>query len=488
MISKRKRAKRLTAIVVTIILMLSLCTNALACTTVIVGKEASDDGSVIISRNEDYAGAWAKRFIVVPRREYKDGEKLKSLYNGFEIERAKVEYKYTAMPDWDLSEGRFYAAGINEYNVSVTATNTHRANEKAEATDPFNKDGIGEPIIVPLLLPRIQTAKDGVDLFGKMIEEYGADGAYGIVIADKNEAWYLEVGSGHRWVAVRVPDDKTLVVANELRIDKVDLSDTSNYKGSKDLITFAEENGLYDKEKEEFDFAKAYGVVGHKANTRRVWWGQHLLTPSVKQNPEDERYPLFTTPDQKVSVKDVMNILRSHMSGTKYDPDTESGKGERAIGVPATVESHVIQLRDDLPEEIAGLQWICFGGQRFNTYLPFYGGITDTPEPYKKGTDVFDEESAYWTFRSVAALGEMDIEKYGKYIAGYWDDYENQLITQQTAIDDAIVKLYKEDKEAALKLINDYCHGIAIKAIEDAKQLKRDVITRMAEHRALENK
>jgi len=488
MIKKTKRAKRLTAIVLTIILVFSLCINALACTTVIVGKKASKDGSVIISRNEDYAGAWAKRFIVVPRSKYKNGEKLKSLYNGFEIERAKVEYKYSAMPDWDPSWGRFYAAGINEHNVSVTATNTHRANEKAEFADPFNKDGIGEPTIIPLLLPRIQTAKEGVDLFGEMIEEYGAEEAYGIVIADKNDAWYLEVGSGHRWVAVRVPDDKTLVVANELRIDKVDLSDTSNYKGSKDLITFAQEKGLYDKEKEEFDFAKVYGVVGHKANTRRVWWGQHLLTPSVKQDPEDERHPLFTTPDQKVGVKDVMNILRSHMIGTKYDPDTESGKGQRAIGVHATVESHVIQLRDNLPDEIAGLQWICFGGQRFSTYLPFYSGITDTPDPYKKGTDVYDEESAYWTFRSVAALAEMDIEKYGKYIASYWDNYENQLIAQQASIDNAIVKLYKEDKESAIKFINDYCHGTAIKAIEDAKKLKKDIITGMAQHRTLESK
>lgn len=249
---------------------------------------------------------------------------FKSTGNGFTYPLPEVSYKYTATPDWDQSEGQFEEAGINEYEVAVSATETTYANEKAMAADPFVEDkGITECSIPSVLLPRIKTAREGVKLIGEIIEIIGAGESFRFAVADPKEAWYIEAGSGHQWVAVRVPDDSYMVTANQLRIGKVDLNDTENYMGSKTLITFAAEKGLYDSSKDgEFNFAKVYGSDTEKDlyyNHSRVWWGQNMLSPSQKQQPGINNYPVFMKPDNKVAVKDVMAVLRSHYNDSDFD-------------------------------------------------------------------------------------------------------------------------------------------------------------------------
>lgn len=454
-----------------------------ACTSVFAGKKATADGSVMVARNEDVSSAWAKHVKVFPRKVHKVGEQQKFV-TGLTVDQPSVSYKYIAVPDWDPSDGPFEEVGINEYGVAISATNSADANEKAIASDPFVDNGVTESVIPSLVLPRAKTAHEGAELLGKYIEKYGSTEANGLAIADKNEIWYLEMGSGHQWVAERVPDNAYLIVANGLRIDNVNLSDTKNFMGSKTLVSYAVENGLVSSNDNSstFDFALAYGDIGQLYNTRREWWGQKTFTPSKVQNADLKRYPLFMIPDQKITPKQVMKFLGSHYEGTPYDPSTSTGKDERAVGVDRTVESHVIQLRSNMPADIANVMWLSLANPEYSVYLPFYQGATDTPAAYKLGNDQYDDQSAYWAFRAPAALAATSPDTLGVGLKNYWNKYENQLIANQNLVEKRATLLYKTDKQKANQYLTKYSNDTAKDAITKAKQLRNGLITDIAGH------
>lgn len=463
-----------------------LSSNVLACTTVVAGKKATADGSVLVARNEDMTSAWTKHFVVKPRTVNKKGEVFKAADNGFEYPLPEISYKYTSTPDWDPSEGYFEEAGINEFQVAVSATESANYNDKAKAADPLVEDGITEASITSVILPRIKTAKEGVVLVGKIIEEKGAGEVFGLTIADPNEAWYVEAGSGHRWAAVRVPDDSYLIAANQLRIGEVNLEDEANFMGSKDLITFASVNGLYDPAKDgSFNFAKAFGTSNDKDNIYnypRVWWGQKLLSPSLNLKQGTNDYPLFAKPDQLLKVKDVMNVLRSHYNGSEFDNNLEKRTKElRPISVNTTMESHVLQLRSTLPNPIGGVHWLALGVPETSVYVPFYSGISETPALYKEGTDVYDTKSAYWAFRAVSALVNSNYLKYAGDVIKTWQDFENKAFEEQALIDEIAKGLYNKDKKQCEKYLTDYSMQKAMEAVSKARELEKDLITKQTE-------
>ncbi|WP_075980375.1 C69 family dipeptidase [Bacillus massilinigeriensis] len=456
---------------------------ASACTSVFAGKKATADGSVLVARNEDVSSAWSKYVKVFPRKIHKTGEKIKFV-NGLTVAQPKVSYKYMAVPDWDPSEGLFEEVGINEYGVTVSATNSADANEKAESSDPFVEKGVTEAVIPTLILPRVKTAREGARLLGSYIEKYGSAEGNGLAIADKNEIWYFEVGTGHQWVAERVPDDAYLIVANGLRIDNVNLSDTKNFMGSVTLVSHAIANGLLqadDKDyKQSFDFAGAYGDLGQKYNTRREWWGQRTFTPSVSQDADLTRYPLFMIPDKKITPKQVMKFLGSHYEGTPYDPSTDTGKDERAVGVDRTVESHVIQLRANMPADIANVMWLSLANPEYSVYLPFYQGIYETPTAYRLGNDQYSDQSAYWAFRAPAALAATNPDSLGVGTKNYWEKYQDQLFAKQSSVEKKATELYKTNKQKGINYINKYSNDTAKDGFTKAKQLRDDIITKIA--------
>lgn len=450
-----------------------------ACTSVLVGKGATADGSVLVSRTEDSSGEWAKHITVVPRTSYKAGDVLKE-YNGLEIPQPKVGYKYTAIPDWDSSEGRFEEAGINEYQVAVSATESVESSEAAQKADPFIEKGIGEFVIPTLLLPRATTARQGVELMGEFIEKYGAAEPFGMSIADPTEVWYLEVGSGHKWVAVRVPDNSYMVVANELRIEQVNLQDTKNYLGSKDLLTFAEQNGLYNPKEGPFVFRKAFGLPDQPSvyNYRRVWWGQATFTPSMKQDAEKKEYPVFMTPDKKIAPTDVMGFFRSHYEGTPYDPMT--GVKERSVNVDQTMESHILQLRSWLPNPVGGVAWISLATPETSTYVPYYSGITGTPEAYRTATDQYDSKSAYWAFRSVNNLVRTNRGSYLPVVLDTWKTFETGIFAKQASIENQAVNYYKQNASKGEKFLTTYTNDLAMSAMQIARELESKIMTELA--------
>lgn len=451
------------------------------CTMIIVGKGATVDGSVLIARNEDYPGNWAKHIIVVPKKTHEEGEVVESA-TGFAAPQVPTTYGYLSLQDWDPTQGRFNAGGINEYQVAVTASTTARQNERAKAADPPVETGIGENIITALVLERAKTAREGVQLVGALVKEYGSSEVFGMAIADPDEAWLLEVGGGHHWVAARVPDDCYAVVPNALRIGEVDFSNEEYFLGSEDLISFAAEYGLFDPASEPFNFAKAYGTARNPStrNWRRVWGAAYFLSPSSDFDPEAKWYPLFMQPDWKISPEDIMAVLRFHYQGTPYDPETPQGKGERAIGISNTLESHVLQVRGWLPNTIGGVAWICLSAPRTSTYVPYYSGITRVPKPYQLGTGEYDDESAYWTFRTVTTLTFTDLAKYEGDVRAAWETLEKRAFILQPVVEKTALELYSLDPELAIEFLTIYSNGLALEALNMAQSLGNDLLTKMA--------
>jgi len=447
------------------------------CTMIVVGKNATADGSIIIARNEDYAGNWAKHLIIVPHQHHSAGEQLCGA-TGFCFPLPQETYRYIAMEDWDTSGGLYHEAGINEKFVAVSATVTTKINSKVEEIDPLVERGVAEDIIATVVLSAASTAREGVLLVGKLVETYGATESFAMAVADPSEAWVIEVVSGHRWVAVRVPDNSYVVYGNELRICRVNLSDPSNFLGSPDLESFAVEKGLWNESKGPLCVAEAYGTEPSPSNYRRVWGIESLFTPSAHLDPEAKVYPYFIEPDKKLSIKDLMQALRYYYAGTPYD--TRFNPNERGVGISRTIESHVIQLRGWMPVEIGGVMWVALSAPRASIYVPFYEGIEELPYEYTIGTDSYDSSSAFWAFRSVANIMFINATKYEPLVREKFDAYENFLIHSQESMESYALMLFGVDRNAALDFLSSYTKSAAEGAVSLARSVFSQLMTDLA--------
>ncbi len=382
--------------------------SASACTTVLVGKNASTDGSTMIARNEDVDTSWAKHYVYHPATSGTNTQ-YRSTDNGFTVDLPTNAQSYTSTPDWQQKKGQdqFGEDGINSSNVAMSATESGTTNKQAQKADPFVKKGISEPSMVDVVLPYATSAKDGVKRLGHIVETKGSAENNGVIFSDKNSIWYMEIGSGHHWAAVRVPNNKYAVIPNQNVIGNVDTK-KSNFMTSKNLPKFVKShhlNGYVNSH--QVNFAQAFGTNNKEDSTYnrpRIWDGQRILTPSKKQSITQKHYAMFMKPDHKISVQKVQQVLGSHFNNTKYDSNGKWVGGYRPINVPTDVESHILQIRPNVPKEMAGVQWLAMASPATSVYVPFYTNVNNTPTSYQKGTDKPDSESAYWTYKMTKVL------------------------------------------------------------------------------------
>jgi dipeptidase len=469
--------------IILLLLFLSFSSAPYArCTFLIAGKEATEDGSILIARNEDLEGGWAKHIVINPVTEYKEGETITSK-NDFVWELPEKTLKYISVQDCLPTYGIYHECAINSEQVAVSATTTARQNEKSKVADPLVEDGVGENIITTLIAQKARTALEGVQMVGQMVETKGASESFGMAIGDPKEVWLLEVGGGHHWVAVKVPDDTYFVGANALRIGEVNLTDHENFCGSADLIDFAIEHQLYDPDcGEPFHFAKAYGTAKdyQVRNYRRVWGGLNYFTPSAQFGSESKHYPLFNKPDEKIGLEDAMNFMRYHYQDTEYDSILVN-PNERGIGTFSTIESHVLQLRDWLPNNLGGVQWIALSTPLASPFIPYYVGIEELPAPYRMGSDQYDDQSAYWAFRTLAILSASNFEGKGQEILEKWHSFEKQQLSIQPYLEETVQQLLENNEhEIGIDLLNQYTNGQCLMALHKAYQLKKDYFTQMS--------
>lgn len=211
----------------------------MSCTTILVGKKASYDGSTIIARDDDSgSGRYdPKKFIAVAPQD--QPRHYRSVLSHVEIDLPDNPCRYSIVPNVLPNRGILAEAGVNEHNVAMSATETIAVNERVLAADPLVElqpaneaadtpeipGGIGEEDIITLVLPYVTTAREGVARLAELLETYGTYESNGIIISDVNEIWYVETIGGHHWIARRVPDDCYATIPNQLGIDDFDFDD-----------------------------------------------------------------------------------------------------------------------------------------------------------------------------------------------------------------------------------------------------------------------
>ena len=455
-----------------------------ACCGFIIGRQLTKDGTTLFGRTEDYpyypnGGKHNKNFVVVDAKNYKEGDQLEDESNGFTYPHAASEMKYTATYDsarGDGSNGAFGEHGFNEAGVSMTSTVTAIPNKKVLKTDPLTEKGIPEAAMLDVVLPRVKSAREGIELLAKVIEEKGSAEGNVVVFADQNETWYMEILSGHQYVAVKVPEDKYAVFANTYYLGHVDLNDKENVIASKDVEKVAKESGNYKTDKDgNFHIAKSYGPEKYAEGDRsRTYAGITLLDPNSKVTYEDDEYELFrspTDPNKKYTLEDAFALQRNrfeHLNG-RFVPDDQIGVKKQgddgsndtvrkdqykyALGNENVIDAHVYQINPNLPKSFGGTLWLGMGPSRNTPYVPFYGNVKDTYKAFKPQTATYDPNSWYWTVWHIDQMAINNQDLFGKSIQNHWKALEEQLIIEQKVSDSKYAAL-KAD-EAAAKAVED---------------------------------
>lgn len=325
-----------------------LSTSALACTGVYVGKDVSDQGTYIIARSEDQAQSdYNKMFMVQPRVENVPGRVILDTATGFEIPLPDTTYKYTYVPDYTRGEDGMYPGSCtNEYGVSITGTVSTSTCDAWREADPFIEPGLREAILAAAVAAVSTTAREAVDVLLEYVDTYGSEEGNTVMINDQDEAWIVEIYSGHHYCAMKMPDDKVAVYGNQNMIGLVDPSATpeDGYIYSDGLFELIDELGLAVKEGDLYHLAKCVSNnTRSDSSNMRNWGGMKLLAPSlVGEYDTNEFYPLFYSPDEKVSVLDVMDIYRNRYEGTELDVNLPGNEGNRVIGTPNSSQIHIL--------------------------------------------------------------------------------------------------------------------------------------------------
>ncbi len=399
-----------------------------SCTAILIGKKATLDGSTIIARDEDgYDGINEKQFLVHLAKTY--DEIFVSKYNGLRVPLHEKGCRWTSTPTADRSQGRWDEQGINEFNVAMSATETEMTNARCLGHDPLVKDGVDEDAMLYLVLPFVKTAREGVKRLGALIEKYGTGESNGIAFSDHDEVWYLETGAGHQWVAQRIPDEAYAIAPNIMCIEEIDFDDPDHFMFASTLRDFVSHHHLNNNLK-GFNFRNIFGTQDEADayyNTPRSWYGQKLFTPSVSQSPTSQNIPFIQYPEKKLAIEDVQFFLSSHYNGTVYDPfgtyasgDDKQQKKFRSIALDRNQSSCILQIRHDVPESFAAIQWLNFGFYAYSPYVPFYTNIEKTPQPYQVADHYVDPQaSAYWRFKTLQVLVEPRYHEFINQVNAY---------------------------------------------------------------------
>ena len=403
----------------------------MACTTILVGKNASYDGSTMIARNDDSGSGHftAKKFTVFQPQDYP--AVYKSVISGVEIPLPGSGLRITAVPNAVEGKGLWAASGVNAANVGMTATETITSNPRVLGADPLVKGGIGEEDIVYLVLPYVRSAREGVRRLGSLLEQYGTYEMNGIAFQDVDEVWWLETIGGHHWMARRVPDDVYVVMPNQLGLDTLDLDDALGEQ--KEFMCSADLRGFIDKYHLDLsldgalnprDAFGSHDDADHVYNTPRGWYMLRYFNPNTFAwdgpdadfTPRSDDLPWCMVPEKKITPEDVKYVLSSHYQGTPYDPYASYGAREnrgvyRSIGINRNDFVALIQLRPDLPADLQAVECVAYASNALNAMVPFYANVETTPAYLAGTTGEVSTDSFYWVSRMIAAMADAS---YGK--------------------------------------------------------------------------
>jgi dipeptidase len=472
--SKMNFCQRVIAGVVVILISVLAAAPCRACFSIVVGKGASTDGCVIVGHNEDDEAPQIVNHYKVPRKSYPPGSRV-SLRNGGSLEQVPRTWAYL----WSEMPGMLFSDSyLNEWGVTVCSDNCPSREDKPQLTD----GGIGY-MLRRLVAERARTAREGVMLAGQLVERFGyIDSGRTYIIADPNEGWLCCVVNGKHWLARRVPDGEVAMVANTYTIRKAALDDAANVLASRDIVEYAKSRGWYDPTGDgPFDFAAAYADPKEAANVDnfgRQWSGLKYVSGAPLQ--PGPRLPFSVVPRQRLSVTDVMRILR-------YDKESESDPAARnspfvcALCSGRTQASFVAQLRKDRPAPIGLVYWVCLASPRTSFYVPFHFGISDflgsyRAESARPTSEAYDRqvqapfttnlEEAFWLFSNFRDKVDDEGPATAAKVRAEAERLEREAAARQPAIENAAAALYETDKTSAAQILENYSKGIYLSCME----------------------
>ncbi|MDR0987963.1 MAG: C69 family dipeptidase [Prevotellaceae bacterium] len=491
-------------------LTLTLCTllaalYGFACTNLIVGKNASADGSTIVSYSADAYGHFGD-LCHYPAALHPKGA-MRAIY------------------EWDTGKylgqipeaARTYnvIGNINEYQLTIAETTF---GGRPELVDTLGLIDYGSLIYIGL--QRARTAREAIKVMTDLVQEYGYySSGESFTVADPNEAWILEMigkGPGVRgavWVAVRIPDDCIAAHANQSRIHRFDMNDKQNCLYASDVISFAREKGYFGGVNKEFSFADAYNPLdfgGRRYCEARVWSFFNLFTtqgteflPYI-QGESDQPMPLYLKPSRKLSVQDIQRAMRDHYEGTPLDISQDFGAGayhapyrlspltfkvdgkeyfnERPISTYQTAWVFVSQMRANLPDAIGGLFWFGTDDANLTVFTPVYCCATQAPECYThvEGADYaqFSWKSAFWVFNWVSNMAYQRYSLLIDDIRTTQTELETTFRQAQEGVEAAAAKLYAQDPAQAKAFLTRYTAMTAQSTLDAWKKLGEFLIVK----------
>ena len=257
---------------------------------------------------------------------------------------------------------------------------------------------------------------------------------------------------------------------------------------SEGLISFAEKNGLYDPKQGKFDFHEAYSHDCKDAdrddftyNYPRVWGIQKLLSPSIKNDVARNTFPVFAKADKEISLQTLRNAFRFHYDGTAHDPYLHNNGKEpyRPVSIFRTTQTHIIQVRPNLPQAIGHITYVALGMADLGVFLPLYQGVKHVPEAYTRGRNTADHESAYWKFRKVMTLGMVNYNAYAPIIKDRYAQLEIENDRLQHDFETQYLVIYKDNPQRANTMLQQFSDHLLHRALDVADQLLNDLFTQM---------
>ena len=476
-----------------LVLVLAVCSlRGEACTNLIVGKNASADGSVIVSYSADDFGSFGYLRHFAAGKHGKGC--MRSVYNwetnnyAGEIEEAAETYNVIG--------------NMNEHQLTITETTFGGRPELVDSTGLLDYGSL-----IYITLQRAKTAREAIRVMTDLIDRYGYNsGGESFTIADENEAWVMDLigkGPGRKgavWVAMRVPDDCICAHANQSRIRRFPMDDPENCLYAKDVVELAREKGYYKGKDSDFSFCEAYAPADFSALRfceARVWSffnryaeGMDRYLPYASgEDLQGEPMPLFVRPERKLSVQDVKDMMRDHYEGTSLALDDDPGMGpfeapyrptpltwsvdgktyfnERPISTQQSAFVMVSQMRSWLPDYVGGVLWFGCDDANMMAFTPVYCCTDLVPECYSdKVADGlnFSFKSAFWVCNWVSSIVYPRYSQMFGELKNVRDRLEKDYNALQDRTEKEALALAKEDgkgEEAARDYLTDYTNRVA---------------------------
>lgn len=490
-----------------------------SCTSIVVGKKASTDGSVMTAHTCD--SNYRTWLEITGRKTYKPGETEPVFWGGLHNEEP-----------WDMrnvtEKGRIPAPAetfaylntaypcLNEKQLAIGETTIVGRPELVNENGLFLIEELQR-----IALQRCSTAKDAVALIGKLAQQYGyADAGECLTIADKKEIWQLEIfGSGPGkpsaiWVAQRIPDDHVGISANIPRISLVDFNDHANFMYSSDIRERCKNLGFWDG-KEPFVFWKINN--GKKPFSYREFFVLNALAPSLNLSFDAEELPFTVKPDKKVSVRDIIALYRETYEGTEFDQTKNLAvevtrrdrvKGEykeiakpvsnfmsndmrallnhispgitermRNIAVIQCSYSHIIQLRDWLPDEVGGVAYFSFDNPAQSPRMPIYSGTINLPKSFGVcGQHRYREDAAIWAFRETNRIATISWDRTRLLLEPQIAKFEDLMFEMASSVEAKATELILSGEvEKGKQVLTDHTHNFASATIRRWQELKAEL-------------